>query len=41
MILSQDSFYKYHTPEEIRLAFASELDVGGSHVFILRPTLTV
>ncbi|TXT09214.1 hypothetical protein VHUM_02688 [Vanrija humicola] len=27
MILSQDSFYKYHTEEEIRLAFASELDV--------------
>jgi uridine kinase len=26
IILSQDSFYKYHTPEELELAHANQLD---------------
>lgn len=30
LILSQDAFYRKHTPEEIKLAFANDLDLGGS-----------
>lgn len=30
LILSQDAFYKYHTPEEIEQAFNNDLDFGGS-----------
>lgn len=29
LILSQDAFYKKHTEEEVKQAFASNLDVGG------------
>lgn len=29
LILSQDAFYRKHTPEEIKLAFANDLDLGG------------
>lgn len=28
LILSQDAFYRAHTPEEIELAFANDLDLG-------------
>jgi uridine kinase len=28
LILSQDSFYRRHTPEEIKLAFDNDLDLG-------------
>jgi uridine kinase len=28
LILSQDAFYRKHTPEEIKLAFANDLDLG-------------
>jgi uridine kinase len=30
LILSQDSFYRRHTPEEIKLAFDNDLDLGES-----------
>jgi uridine kinase len=30
LILSQDSFYRRHTPEEIKLAFDNDLDLGKS-----------
>lgn len=33
LILSQDAFYRKHTPEEIKLAFASDLDLGQSTVY--------
>lgn len=29
LILSQDAFYRAHTPEEIELAFANDLDLGS------------
>jgi len=32
LILSQDSFYRRHTPEEIKLAFDNDLDLGVSAV---------
>jgi uridine kinase len=28
LILSQDSFYRAHTPEEVELAFNNDLDLG-------------
>lgn len=30
LILSQDSFYQQHSPEEIEMAFKNDLDLGGS-----------
>lgn len=30
LILSQDSFYRRHTPEEVKLAFDNDLDLGRS-----------
>ena len=28
LILSQDAFYKFHSPEELEMAFRSDLDLG-------------
>jgi hypothetical protein len=28
LILSQDAFYSYHSPEELELAFKNDLDLG-------------
>ena len=28
LILSQDAFYNYHSPEELELAFKNDLDLG-------------
>lgn len=37
LILSQDSFYKHHTPEEIQQAFNNDLDLGMCRYQIPNP----
>lgn len=32
LILSQDAFYRKHTPEEIKLAFQNDLDLGKCRI---------
>jgi len=49
LILSQDAFYRAHTPEELELAFKSDLDLGdllgekilGNHLLQIIPTLSI
>ncbi|KAF9065590.1 armadillo/beta-catenin/plakoglobin [Rhodocollybia butyracea] len=36
LILSQDSFYKHHSPEEIKLAFESKFDFDSPHAIDMK-----